>query len=88
MKNTKLIFLKARPVPYALKDKVEQEYDRLESEGIMEKVKHSEWGSPAVVIQKPDGGVRICVDYKATVNFQIAESRYPIPTVENVFHEL
>ena len=31
-------FCKARPVPYALQEAVEAEYNRLESEGIVERV--------------------------------------------------
>ena len=36
-------FSKARPVPYALKAKVDAELKRLESEGIVEKVTLSDW---------------------------------------------
>ena len=35
-------FCKARPVPYALQEAVEAEYNRLESEGIVEQVEFSE----------------------------------------------
>lgn len=46
-KCAKPVFLKFRPVPQALKAVVEQEYDRLEQAGIMTRIEHSEWGSPA-----------------------------------------
>ena len=39
------IFLKARPIPYALKEKVEQELQRLEDEGIIYKVSQSDWAA-------------------------------------------
>ena len=39
------IFLKARPIPYALKEKVEQELKRLEDEGINYKASQSDWAA-------------------------------------------
>ena len=45
-------FMNARPVPYALKAKVELELDRLQSENIMSPVEFSEWAAPVV---KQDG---------------------------------
>ena len=35
--------VKARSVPYALQKAVDEEYDRLESEGIIVKVEYSDW---------------------------------------------
>ena len=78
-------FLKARPVPYALRSAVEAELDRLERTGIVEKVKFSEWGTPLVCIPKKDGSVRLCGDYKVTVNQQIEVEQYPIPTPAELF---
>ena len=41
-------FCKARPVPFALKHKVEAELDRLLKEGIVEAMKSAEWAAPIV----------------------------------------
>lgn len=69
--NSQPKFYKARPVPYALKPKVEVELKRLEEEGILSKVNFSNWATPIVPIVKPNGTVRICGDYKITVNPQL-----------------
>ena len=39
-------FFKACTVPYAMKGAIEEELDRWEREGIVEKVTHSEWATP------------------------------------------
>ena len=38
-------FFKPRPVPYAIRESMELELDRLESTGIIEKVEHSDWAA-------------------------------------------
>ena len=81
-------FCRARPVPYALQEAVEEEYHRLESAGIMEKVEFSEWATPMVHVPKADGTTRSCGDYAVTVNPQLNVPRYPIPLPEDVFVKL
>ena len=61
-------FFKARPVPYAMRKKVEQELDRLVQTNVMEPVRYSDWATPIVPVLKADGKVRVCSDYKLTVN--------------------
>ena len=61
-------FCKARPVPFALQTAVERELDRLENQGILERVAYSKWAAPVVLVPKPDGAIRICGDYKVTIN--------------------
>ena len=61
-------FHRARSVPFSLKKAVEQEIHRLEELGVLERVVHSEWAAPIVVVPKKDGHVRLCGDYKVTVN--------------------
>ena len=77
-------FLKARPVPYALKAKVEQELERLQKEGIMSAVDFTEWAAPIVSVVKQDGSVRICGDYKCTVNQVSSLDNYRIPKTEDL----
>ena len=55
-------------MPFALRGAVETELDRLEKLGIVEKVSHSDWATPIVPVVKGDGKVRICGDYKVTLN--------------------
>ena len=48
--------------------KIEVELKRLQDEGTTEPVQSSEWEAPIVPILKPDDSIRICGDYKSTVN--------------------
>ena len=81
-------FFKARPVAYALREKIETELDRLVKEGTIEPVEFSEWATPIVPIVKEDGTIRICGDYKQTIN-QVAQlDNYPIPKIEDLYATL
>lgn len=82
------IYMKPRPVPYALKDKIDAEIDRLEQMDIIEKVVHSDWGTPVVPVVKRNGQIRLCADYKATLNKFIQDDNYPIPKVEDIFAKM
>ena len=86
--NANPSFYKARPVPYALLPKVTVEIDRLVSEGILQPVKYSKWACPVVPVMKKDGNVRLCGDYKLTVNKVINLEQYPIPKVNELLSKL
>ena len=81
-------FHKARMVPYAMKEKVEAELDRLQKEGIIEPVKFSEWAAPIVPVLIPDGSVRICGDFRLTVNQASHVETYPIPLIKDLYAKL
>ena len=73
-------FYKPRPVPLALREAVGQELDRLESRGILQKIPYSEWAAMIVVVPKPGGKLRLCGDYKVTVNQALEPCRQVSPT--------
>uniref|UniRef100_A0A2H1V9U2 SFRICE_009183 n=1 Tax=Spodoptera frugiperda TaxID=7108 RepID=A0A2H1V9U2_SPOFR len=78
-------FLKARPVPYAIKDRVEKEIDRLVAENVLKPVSYSDWATPVVPIIKKNGDIRLCGDYRSTVNQATESDTYPMPTASEVF---
>ena len=45
-------FCKAASVPYAVRDELAKELDRLASDGVLEKVDFAEWASRIVVVRK------------------------------------
>ena len=75
-------FFRPRPIPFALKEAVEQELDRLETDNIIEKVSHSDWAAPIVAVPKKNGRLRICGDYKVTINPVLEVDQYPLPRPE------
>ena len=81
-------FFKPRQVPYALNGTIEQELDRLENMGVIEKVRYSEWAAPIVPVVKPDNSIRVCGDYKVTVNSVLEIDQHPLPNPEELFVEL
>lgn len=71
-----------------MKPKVDAELKHLEREGILYKVKFSDWATRIVPVVKPNGTVRVCGDYKSTVNPQLKTEEYPLPRVDGVFAKL
>jgi hypothetical protein len=64
-------FLKARPILSPLREKADKELELMEKTGVIERIEHSDWASPLVVVPKPNGKVRITADFKNTVNNQL-----------------
>ena len=86
--NTKPIFCKAYHVPYALREKVGKELDRLESLGIIESIQYSEWAASIVAVLKTDQSIRQCGDYKMTVDKCTNLDSYFITNIEELYMKL
>jgi hypothetical protein len=64
-------FIKTRPIPFAMRPKVEKELAKLERDGIISKIEMSDWASHIVPLLKKDGFVRICGDFKVNIHFHV-----------------
>ena len=77
-----------RNVPLPLRDKVQQELERMESMGVISKVDtHTPWYAGMVVVPKKLGEVRICVDLKP-LNESVLREVHPIPSVDETLANL
>ena len=87
-KDATPIFCKARTVTYALRNAVNEELQRLVNEGILKPVTTSKWATPIVPVVKPNGKIRLCGDFKVTVNKFLKVDKYPLPKIEDILATL
>ena len=71
-----------------MRDMVDKELDRLLAEDIIEPVQYSDWAAPVVTLMKADKTVRLCGDYKLTVNQVTKLDRYLLPRIEELYAQL
>ena len=83
-----LPFCKARPVRFGLQKDVEKRLQEMEDEGIIKKVESSSNATPIVEVQKRTGGVRICGDYKVSLNKFVKQVPVKNSNVNDMFVKL
>ena len=77
-----------RRIPIPQLPKVENELNRMEKAGVIERITEpTEWCAPIVPVAKPNGKVRICTDFKR-LNMAVKRERYILPTLEDIVHKL
>ena len=68
------------------KEQLRTEISELMEAGIL-KMSHSPWSSPMVPVRKPDGSVRLCIDYRK-LNSVTCPDPYAIPLIEDMLDQL
>lgn len=80
------VFCKARSLPFSLREQAGKRLAELESQGVITPVSKSDWATPLVVVPKKQGDqIRLCGDYKITVNPVLKVDHYPLPQPEELF---
>ena len=74
------------PLPFSIREQVENEIDRLVEKGVLQKTDFSDWAAPIVPVPKSDGSIRICGDYKVTINPSLQVD--PLPRRNDLFTRL
>jgi ethanolamine utilization protein EutQ (cupin superfamily) len=77
---------KMRPLPYNKKEQVKQELEEQLNAGVIRRSK-SQWCAPLKIVDKPDGKIRITVDYKP-VNRVIKGDNHPLPSVVDLYNKM
>ena len=80
------IYQKPRCFPNPLSDEIEQQCIDLVGLGVTEH-STSAWSSPIVPVRKPDGSLRLCIDYRK-LNFVTKNEKFPMPNLQNLVYSL
>ena len=87
-KTVNPVVLPVRKVPFALKEPLKRELDRLVAKGILVPVEvPTDWVSSMVVASKRNGKIRLCIDPKP-LNKALKRNRYPLPTIDDLLAKL
>ncbi|XP_021340039.1 uncharacterized protein LOC110441256 [Mizuhopecten yessoensis] len=74
----------SRNVPAALRDRLKDAPSEMERDGIIEKVDQpTDWVSSLVVVEKPSGKLRVCLDPRY-LDVAIKREHYQLPTFEDI----
>ena len=77
-----------RKLPIPVRDRVANELQHLEENGIIARVTGpTAWISALLVVAKPNGDVRLCIDPKP-LNRALLRDHYPMPTIDDVLPNL
>ena len=89
--NTTPVQKPPRRVPIAMKDKFKQELDAMKAQGIISKYDgcdiSPEWLNGFVIVKKPNGSLRICLD-PINLNKDIIRPVCNLQTMDDVVHRL
>ena len=88
VEGAKPVYAKPYRVPYALRAKVELELGKVEKAGVITPVTSSEWPTGVVVVPKKNGAIRLCGNYKTTVNPQLKTVSPPNINIDDILADL
>lgn len=90
--NATPIHVPARPIYFGIQKNVEAELERLLQENILSPVDPNEtpieWATPTVNVPKKGGGIRICGDFRTTINPVMITEKHPVPLFDQLRRQL
>ncbi|KII61548.1 Retrovirus-related Pol polyprotein from transposon 17.6 [Thelohanellus kitauei] len=89
-KELQPVFCKPRRIPFSLQKDVDSAIDDGISRGVWKTTDFSDFGTPIVVVHKKgiNSGIRVCGDYRVTVNKYLEDHRHPIPLPDELIAQL
>lgn len=77
---------RAYRTPQALKSKVQDEIDNMLNLGVIEEI-NSAYASPIVAVNKPNGDIRLCTNYKALNKVTVVDP-YEMPRIDEILEDV
>ena len=73
-----------RKIPAPLREKLRKELDEMEKDGVISKVTApTEWINSLVIVEKPSGALRVCLDPR-DLNKSLKREHFQLPTWEEI----
>lgn len=73
---------------FSLKDTVEEELIKLTEENIITPLNFAQWTTPIVSVLNKNGQIRICDNFKVTLNPKLCIEWQPLPKFEDLMGHL
>ena len=80
------IYQRPRHFPLPVAREIEEQCEELEKLGVLEE-SMSPWNSPIVPVRKPDGRLRMCIDYRK-LNERTVKDRFPMCVVSECVYSM
>ena len=78
----------ARCVPHAIRGRLKEELDKMESTGVIQRVTTpTDWVNWPVVVEKPNGKLSTCLDPKE-LSAATKHPHYPMPTLDDALSKM
>ena len=88
VEGAKPVYTKPYRVPYALCPKVELELGKLEKAGVITPVTSSDWATGVVAVPTKKGAIRLCDNFKTTLNPQLKTVSTPNINIDDILADL
>ena len=86
LKTDQLVNQRPYRVPYALEKPLEESISELLKEGVIQR-SSSSYNSPLIVVNKKDGGLRVCIDMRK-INELVEPVHFPLPRITDLLNSL
>ena len=86
LKEDKIINIPAYKIPIAKQPQVENTINEMLQQGVI-KQSNSSYNSPMVIVNKPNGELRLCIDFRK-LNEITAPLHYPLPNISELLSQV
>ncbi|KAK3892473.1 hypothetical protein Pcinc_003705 [Petrolisthes cinctipes] len=80
------VWRKPYPIPVKYHEDIKKQIRQLRAQGTI-RPSQSPYNTPLVPVPKKDGGIRLCLDFRA-LNTKLKDDKYPLPNIKVILQQL